>query len=133
MAAKEENYVVAVQDAREHALLAAVRATAVGLQDVEAWSKAALRKEPHVIYDLNGQALFYDFEVRRGEHSVGYVRVAANAMVGTPEVAFELGARHWSYDAAVKALGPKVRRQFPRAQASEPRLICYSYPKLGVM
>jgi hypothetical protein len=129
----EKENLVPVKDAMEHALLAVVRGIAIGLPDVVAWSKASLRKEPTVIFDLNGEVLFYDFEIRRGDGATGYVRTAANQLVGSPDVAFEIGARKWSFDTAAKKLTPKVRREFPGANFAEPRLICYSYPKLGVL
>jgi hypothetical protein len=129
----EKENVVPVRDALEHALLAVVRGTTVGLPDVVAWSKASIRKEPTVIFDLNGEVLFYDFEIKRGDGAAGYVRTAANKLVGSPDVAFEVGARHWDFDTAVKKITPKVRREFPGASFADPRLICYSYPKLGVL
>ena len=92
-----------------------------------------MRKTPLRIYDINGQPLFYDFEVARGKEVLGNVRVAASKVLGASVLATELGARRWDYDAAVRRLAPKVKRQFAKARISPPRLVCYSYPKLGVM
>jgi len=64
---------------------------------------------------------------------VGHVRTAASTVIGGPVVATELGRRTWDFGAAVKKLGPRVKREFAGMQISRPKLVCYSYPKAGVM
>jgi hypothetical protein len=92
-----------------------------------------LRKEPIAIHDINGTLLFLDFPVVVGGETVGHVRTGASEVVGSPVVALELGPRYWDFEAAAKKLGSRVRKAFPGAKASDPLLVCYSYPKLGVM
>lgn len=130
---QEKDHVVPVDEALEHALLALVRASASGLDDVVSWSNADIREQPTVIHDLNGYMLFYDFAITRNRDTAGYVRVGANKIIGTPDISFEIGARHWDFTLAVETILSKVRHQFPDAQFAEPRLVCYSYPKLGVL
>lgn len=131
MPLREEDHVVAVGNAREHAVLTVAHGAAEGLQDVASWSKAAVRKEPLVIHDINGQVLFYDFTLTRGNEPIGYSRVAANELLGTPGVLLEIGPRHWDFERAAAKLLPRARREL--GQVGPPRLVCYSYPKLGVM
>jgi len=92
-----------------------------------------VRKEPLTIHDINGTPLFHDFAVARGQEVLGHVRVAASQVLGSAVIATELGPRLWRYDEAVKKLGPKVKREFARTKIAAPKLVCYSYPKLGVM
>ncbi len=132
MPEREDELTISVDDARQHAVLTIAQGVAAGLPDLVSLGRATLRKDPVIVHDLNGQVLFYDFVLIRGEEEVGYVRVAANMAVGTPGVAIEIGTRHWDFDRAVKKLAAGVRREFPQA-GSGPRLVCYSYPKLGVM
>ena len=117
----------------EHATLAVMKNAAAGPPELASWLNAAVRKEPLKIHDINGLPLFYDFEVARGKEVLGNVRVAASQVIGTALVAVELGPRLWNYDKAVKKLTPRVKREFARARIAAPKLVCYSYPKLGVM
>ena len=131
MPSNDESFHVSVQDAREHAVLTVVQAAIAGVPDIVERLKASLRKDPVVISDLNGQELFYDFELLLAAQSIGYVRVAANQLVGSPGVAIEIGPRSWDFDRAVKKVSSAARRDL--GQPGSPKLVCYSYPKLGVM
>lgn len=117
----------------EYASFGVLKNAAAGIPDLTEWVGGAVRKTPLRIHDINGQPLFYDFEVARGTEVLGNVRVAASKVLGAGAFATELGARRWDYDAAVRKLAPRVKRQFAKARISPPRLVCYSYPKLGVM
>jgi hypothetical protein len=130
---QERDFVIPVTEAFEHAVFALVRAIAAAVPDVGSWSKAAVGPTPAVIHDINGALLFYDFDVRNAEVLVGYIRSAANELVGAPTVAFEIGARHWNFDLAAERLSAKVREEFPDAQIGPARLVCYGYPKLGML
>jgi hypothetical protein len=127
---RDESLRVSVEDAREHAMLTTIQAAIAGSPEIAGRSRASLGKEPLVIGDLNGEVLFYDFELVLGAEPIGYVRVAANQLVGTPGVAIEFGARQWDFDRAVKKVSANARRELP---SGSPTLVCYSYPKLGVM
>jgi hypothetical protein len=116
----------------EHATLSILQNAAAGLPELKSWMEARVRKTPVSIWDINGQVLFHDWPVMRGSQALGYVRTAASAILGSPVVATELGPRPWSYEDAVKKLLPKVRKEL-RGANPEHRLVCYSYPKLGVM
>jgi len=126
-------YIVSISDAYEHAVLAVLRGLHIALPGIASWRQAAVNKRPTVIFDLSGHPLFFDFAVVLGRRPLGYARIAANQLVGSPGVALELGARQWDAESAQRKLGSVLRRRFPRAQASKPRLVCYSYPKLGLM
>lgn len=105
----EKGHRVDIQAARESASLAVIRNAAAETPGVAGLLKSRIRKVPTTIYDINGSPLFYDFPVSvRGGHGGG-VRTAASRILGSPVVALELGSRHWSYNAAVKKLTPKVK------------------------
>jgi hypothetical protein len=117
----------------EHAAIGVLKNAAAGIPELANWVAGTVRKTPLLIHDINGQPLFYDFAVARGTELFGNVRVAASKVLGLGVVASELGKRPWDFGAAVKKLTPKVKREFARAKISTPKLVCYSYPKLGVM
>jgi hypothetical protein len=129
----EAEFMIPEKERVEYAALAVLKNAAAGSPGTEHWVTGAVRKTPLVIYDVNGLPLFYDFEVARGKEVFGNVRVAASKVLGMSVVATELGTRLWSYDAAVKKLLPQAKRELARASASAAKLVCYSYPKLGVM
>ena len=129
----EEQNLVPASELYEHAALAVMRDSVAGVPGLTGLLAGRVRKEPIPIFDINGTLLFFDYAVGRGAETAGYVRTAASRVVGPPVVAIEIGPRHWDYAAAVRRLKPRVKKQFPGAAISEPKLVCYSYPKLGVM
>jgi hypothetical protein len=113
--------------------LASAEGVAAGLKGLESWRNASLRKTPETIHDINGRPLFLDYRVQGAEGDVGYVRAAASRVLGRPVISRIVGGRPWSYAAAVKKLTPSVKEQHPRWKIRNHKLVCYSYPKLGVM
>lgn len=129
----ESEYMIPRGELFEHAVLGVLKNAAAGAPGLEHWVAGTVRKTPLAVHDINGQPLFYDFDVARGKDLFGTVRVAASKVIGAGVVAAEIGARQWNYDEAVKKLARKVKREFGRAAVAGPTLVCYSYPKLGVM
>jgi hypothetical protein len=129
----ESKYPIPESEAVAYASIGVLKNAAAGIPGAAHWAAGAVRKTPLRIHDINGELLFYDFEVARGSEVFGNIRVAASQVLGASVIATELGTRLWSFDEAVKKLAPKVRREYPKARGSTPKLVCYSYPKLGVM
>ena len=70
---------VAPTVALQHAVLAVRRAWAGGVPDFAEWGSANVDPEPLIINDLNGERLFYDFNVSLDSRAIGVVRAAAAA------------------------------------------------------
>jgi hypothetical protein len=87
---------------------------------------------PLVIYDLNDEPLFYDFELILDGVAVGAVRTAATAAVGSPVVSVEVGPRRWSLESACRLAREVVARDHPSHTVHAVRLVCYAYPKIAV-
>lgn len=85
------------------------------------------------IFDLNGQALFYDFSIMQGRTVVGTIRAAANSTIGAPVVSIRLGAHKWDLDTAKGRIAEIVRKKFSKLAVKDTVLICYSYPKIGLL
>ena len=117
----------------EHVALTAAHSVAVGLPGLGAWGSASLRKRARTIYDINGRPLFLDYPIVRGRQVVGTVRAAASKVLGKPVISQIVGKPQWDYGKAVADLTPKVQREHPGWRIGPARLVCYSYPKLGVM
>lgn len=129
----EDANLVSREESLEHAALAAAQGVVTGLAGLETWQKATLRKRPIPIFDLNGSVLFHDYPVVRGGQVVGTVRAAASRVLGAPVIAHIVGPNSWDYDIAVQQLTSRVRQEHPRWTIQATRLVCYSYPKQGVM
>lgn len=127
----ENEFLIPHDQVLAHAIVGTAKNFAV-LPDLAHWAPAAVVRTPQVIFDINGQPLFHDFRVARGDATLGHVRVAASRLLGSSVIATELGERQWSFESAARKLAPKVKREFKGAKVSAPKLVCYSYPKLGV-
>lgn len=116
----------------EHALMAARRSWAGGTEDLQAWGDADFSSKPLLIYDLNGEPLFYEFSVDGREGEIGRIKAAASQLVGTGVVALELGQRGWDLEEARKMALERAKELYPRSKAEAQELVCYCYPKIGI-
>jgi hypothetical protein len=129
----EEANLIPKDELLEHVSLSVLRSTAIGLPGIADWKSGGVKKEPLEIYDINGKLLFFDYTIKKGTEILGTVRACASKILGSPVIAHELGQRFWDHEAAIKKLIPKVKREYPRQKILSTKLVCYSYPKLGVM
>jgi hypothetical protein len=109
--------------------------TLSSLPGTEAWKRGKILKTPTKIYDINGELLFQDYPIKseNGAYVFGHIRASARKDLGSPIIAHELGARQWDYNAAVEKLKPIFSKKFPNTKVKNTKLVCYSYPKIGVM
>jgi hypothetical protein len=129
---KEARSPVSKERAMEHALLTIRRAWAGEVRGFEGWGGFQLDPEPIVLYDLNGQILFYEFGVMDGKELVGSVKASASKIIGSAVPTVEFGPRGWDPDDALKKANDEIKTRFPKANIIEKELVCYSYPKIGV-
>ncbi|MCA9686477.1 MAG: hypothetical protein KC457_30190, partial [Myxococcales bacterium] len=129
----EKEHLVSKSEAFEHATISVLQTARSELPGIQPWTRGAIAKAPTVIHDINGTPLFYDYEVKEGRATLGTIRTAASKILGDPDVAYELGARSWNFKAIAEKLLPKVQRANRGATVGKPLLVCYGYPKLGVM
>jgi hypothetical protein len=88
--------------------------------------------ESTLIYDLNGQPLFYDFPVLSSEHEpVGTIRASASRVLGTPAPTSYLGGPRWNVSRATLRAHEYVESEL-EGRVTESRPVCYAYPKLGI-
>jgi hypothetical protein len=129
----EEANLIQEDELLEHVSLSVLRNTAVGIPVIMDWSKAAIAKVSMKIFDINGKPLFFDYTIRKGTEILGTVRAGASRILGAPVIAYEVGPRFWDFELAVKKLTPRIKKEFPKWKILDTKLVCYSYPKLGVM
>lgn len=129
---REPKLVVKKKRAMEHALLAIRQAWASNVDDFKEWGGYKLDTEPLIIYDLNGQILFYEFNVMDGDKIVGSTKTAASQTIGSPVVTMEFGERSWDFKKASKEVSKLIKKAYLEAKLIEIELVCYSYPKIGI-
>lgn len=118
--------------AHQHAQLVVRRDWAGGVAGFEGWPAGEVNPEPLPLYDLNGELLFHEFEVREGDRVLGTVRASASETIGSPVVSVGMGPRRWDPDRAIREAEKRARKEHPRAEVEGSELVCYSYPKIGV-
>ncbi len=116
----------------EHALMTARRAWAGSAAGLEDWGPADFNPKPLVIYDLNGEPLFYEFSAAGEQGEVGRIKAAASRLVGSGVVTLEQGPRRWDPKDAMKMAKERVRKDYPDRKVKGQELVCYCYPKIGV-
>jgi len=117
----------------QHVALSVAGQVATGLPDLVSWPDAALGKEPVEIADLNGNPLFFDYPIQKGEEVLGAVRASASKITGSVVVSLMLGPPGWNREASARKAAALVKKQNPGSKISGPKLVCYSYPKLGFL
>jgi hypothetical protein len=118
--------------AMQHALLAIRRLWAGGPPEFDSWGRYKLNTEPLILHDLNGQELFYEFDVLDGNRVAGSVKTSASRTIGTPVPTIELGPRRWDPERATQQAQKQVKTLYPKASILQTELVVYGYPKIGV-
>ncbi len=94
--------------------------------------KTVLDKKGLEIYDINGKLLFYDFAIISVKNQVATVRAAAHKSIGTPVISIRLGPQKWDLDASRRKIDEILKKKFSKYKVLEIKLVCYSYPKMGL-
>jgi len=97
------------------------------------WEKARIVSRPRTVYDLSGLPLFHDFRVYRGRSQFGSIRVSANKALGDPVISTQVNPVGWDMRKARGELQRLVGRRHRGFSVRSSRLVCYSYPKLGLL
>lgn len=118
--------------ARQHALLTIRRFWAGGPAEFDPWGRYKVNPDPLILHDLNGQELFYEFDVLDGNRVAGSVKTSASRMLGTPVPTVEFGPRGWEQDRATRQAQEQSKNLYPKASILGTELVVYAYPKIGV-
>jgi hypothetical protein len=125
-----ENF-IPIETVRDHAIVKIAESVETGMLD-GAWNDAIISEEPLIIYDINGERLFYQFTVEKNGKKTGDVLSSANKILGISVKQFsEPGA----YDLVSREnLAEKVTRDnYPEYSVESTKIVCYNYPNMGVM
>jgi hypothetical protein len=118
--------------AMEHAQLTVRRSWAADVEGFYSWGTTEIDPDPLVIYDLNGEPLFYEFNVMLGSLQTGRVKTSATKRVGSAVPTVEFGERKWDPGKSEREAKKLAQKLHPRSKVKMTALVCYSYPKIGV-
>jgi hypothetical protein len=103
----------------------------VGNDELRAAASGRTVERPITVADLEGEPLFYEFEVADEEGTVATVRASASEAIGTSLLSVQLGPRGWSPEEAMRRAEAYAADAYGLTPIRSD-LVCYSYPKVGV-
>ena len=104
-----------------------------GALDDKIFADSELSKEPLIIYDPNGLLLFHQYEITKDGKNIGQIRMAASKVLGSPVIMIQETPDPINYQGAITKSEELLKSTFKDAEYSEPVLVCYSYPRIGIM
>ena len=126
---KEEEHIVVKEKAFHHAITGLLIHSYTGLKE---WKNAKVDSDPLLIYDLNGQPLFYEFSVIKANRKIGLMKIAANKVLGSSVITAELDPREWNLSDVQERIEKIISDKYPSMEITSIRLVCYDFPKLGM-
>lgn len=126
-------YKVNKKDAFNSALffLCSMSCTFFECTGIERLNKSSqLIKEPLIIYDLNNEYLFYDYYIKQDNLITGSIRCSASKLVGSAVISFLPDVFSYNVIDEVEKL---VSKNYPKCDITSSKLVCYCYPKVGVL
>jgi hypothetical protein len=95
-------------------------------------SAAELDHPGYLVDDLKGAPLFYLFPARlAGPQTTCWVRASADSLLGPAILAIDTPRSPWDPATSIQRAYGLARENF-RTTIGAPRLVCYSYPRIGV-
>jgi hypothetical protein len=129
---KKDNHFVSKELARDQAITRVLLGILTKASGIEGWKGSMVNPKPLEIFDMNGQLLFYEFSVEKNRGVVGRVKVSANKVLGPAVYTAEIGRRLWDAEKATERAKQLALKRFRGARILSTKLVCYSYPKLGI-
>jgi hypothetical protein len=124
----------AIERAEAHAYASAMHQVVLGakLSGLDALAAGEVDGAPTTIYDLGGDALFYDFQVIRAGEVIGTIRSAATKALGAAVVSVAGGPPTWSEQRGLRLATEALHARTSAATVTGSRLVCYAYPKIAI-
>lgn len=127
-----ENNHISIKTALGYANLYMSEYTSLGL-DENSWIGTSINEEPILIYDLNGELLFYQFSIEKNTKTVGSITTPASKVLGFPVQSI---GEPYTYDienCLNNLYGILLSNNYKDFKLVSSQIVCYDYPKLGVL
>ncbi|MCU0632544.1 MAG: hypothetical protein MUC66_06180 [Methanolinea sp.] len=99
--------------------------------NADGWEGASIHPEPLIIYDLNGEPLFYQFDVVEHEVPVGTIKIGASRVLPSSIMTIGFKPRYWDSQQLNKNAMEYFSKECPECTLVSTIPVCYSYPKIG--
>jgi hypothetical protein len=124
------NY-VSISTAREHAIVAILDFSSKNLIN-QTWNGATVDPRPQLIYDMNGDILFYQFSAEKDGEKMGDILVSASKVLG---VSVQKISDASTYDLKKSEDNARqlAKKNYPGFSIQATKIVAYSYPNMGIM
>ncbi|QQR71199.1 MAG: PKD domain-containing protein [Methanolinea sp.] len=95
------------------------------------WEGSHIAPGPITIYDINGEPLFFHFDVMRDGAIIGGVKIGASRILPSSVMAVELTPRYWDVNESGEVAEASLLHMCPQCSITSSEPVCYSYPKIG--
>ncbi|MEA2035286.1 MAG: hypothetical protein U9N40_07365 [Euryarchaeota archaeon] len=99
----------------------------------EEFQNAVVNRVPLIIYDINGLKLYYQFNLEIDGENVGFIRAAASKVSGCTVTMVQDHPDATDYELAEENSKNILITKYGVVALSSPKVVCYSYPKTGIM
>ena len=97
------------------------------------WREVNVNPNPTPIYDINGMLLYYQFSIEHDGTEIGVIKAAANKILGCTVCTIEETPSYLDSELAIKEAKNLVQKSGENIEITSAKLVCYSYPKIGVL
>lgn len=97
------------------------------------FQNVVVNRIPLIIYDINGLKLYYQFNMENDGENVGFIRTAASKVLGCTVTMVQDHPDTTDYELAEKNSKNILVAKYGVAALSSPKVVSYSYPKMGIM
>jgi PKD repeat protein len=95
------------------------------------WGESVLARDPTIIYDTNGEPLFYHFTILDDTVPLGGIKIGASRVLPSSVMAIELTPPYWNPEETAKRAEDSLLSINPLCSIVSSDTVCYSYPKIG--
>ena len=125
----EKNY-VSEKTAFQHASIMMMDYVKTGLDEGH-WNGAVISPDPVIIYDMNGERLFYRFYVIKNSEAIGEITIAASKVLKISLQEINEGVT-LNPEIIQSHADDLVKAEFPGYRITSMEYVCYDYPSIGV-
>jgi len=95
------------------------------------WEGSVIAPDPVILYDMNGEPLFYHFDIITDDVPLGGMKIGASRVLPSSVMTIELTPPYWDDEEAEDMAQASLLSICPGCTIISSDPVCYSYPKIG--
>jgi hypothetical protein len=92
-----------------------------------------LSNSPLLIYDVNGSILFHQYDITKDGKKLGFIRAAGSKVLGSTIIMIQETPDTINYHDIILKSEEIIKSNFKDLKHPKPQIVCYNYPKIGIM